>query len=295
MNQTINFLYNQVFGVTTRVLLQLALTTYATGNQSSTVMTAAYNDLRTAIGTQGNILSGQVYSPNFTAISNLSYTGVSYDYPKDLYPTGIPPLNPNDPRNASAGQVLGPVSVPQTPGGYALSFTIPIADNNSTTTILGYMSMIVSGSGLIKAVNDSTGMGHTGQLLVISQADQTFQVVLPPLRTPDLFGQEFNISESPAVGMAFANQTGYLTSTHNALGQEVSVGYTVCFDLSLLMKAPVLALRSALGSPSRTTPIRSLPTHRKPTKTRRNYLCRSLYSSLSNHITPRHRLCQEHH
>jgi K+-sensing histidine kinase KdpD len=40
--------------------------------------------------------------------------------------------------------------------------------------------------------------------------------------------------------MAFANRTGYLTSTHNALGQEVSVGYTVCLNIKKLMKLPYL-------------------------------------------------------
>lgn len=228
INQTINFLYNQVFGVTTRVLIQLVLSSYVAGNSTDAETTAAHEDFRTAIGTQANLLAGQFYTPEFNLLPNLSYSSVPYEYPTSLYPTDIPPNAPHDSRNTSAGQVLGPVQVPQSPGTYALSFTIPVLDNNATTKILGYVSIIVSGSGLIKAVNDSTGMGQTGQLLTVTQQpNDKFEVILPPLRTPNIFGQEFNLSQSPAAGLVFTNQTGYLTSTHNALGQQVSVGYTV--------------------------------------------------------------------
>lgn len=231
LNQTINFLYNQVFGVTTRVLIQGALLSYYVNNSTITSnFTAAYSDLQTAIGTQTNLLAGRVYSNTFDRLENLTFSSVDYDLPDSLYPTAIPPNPANDNRNTSAGQVLGPVAVSATPGNYALSFTIPIINNNSTATtqILGYMSMIVTATGLMRVVNDSTGMGETGQLLVLSPigTDQ-YDVILPPLRTPNAFNQQYNISQYPAVQDAFANKTGYTIDTHNAYGTPVSVGYTV--------------------------------------------------------------------
>ena len=230
LNQTINFLYNQVFGVTTRVLIQTALTSYYAANISADAQfAAAYADLETAVGTQANLLAGRVYTNDFTQLPNLTFSSVAYTLPDTLYPTSIPPNPPNDNRNTSAGQVLGPVPVTESPGLYVLSFTIPIINNNASSNplILGYMSMIVNANGLLRAVNDSTGMGETGQLILLARRDDMYQVILPPLRTPEIFGQEFNLSQYPAAQVAFQNKTGYLMDTHNAAGTDVSVGYTV--------------------------------------------------------------------
>jgi hypothetical protein len=230
LNQTINFLYNQVFGVTTRVLIQAALTSFYAGNLSASAeFAAAYSDLGTAIGTQANLLAGRVYTNDFTRLPNLTFNSVLYTLPDNLYPTSIPPNPPNDNRNTSAGQVLGPVAIPDSPGSYALSFTIPVINNNASSNplILGYMSMIVTANGLLRAVNDSTGMGETGQLILLARRNNEYEVILPPLRTPEIFGLDFNLSQYPAAQIAFQNQTGYLIDTHNAAGTDVAVGYTV--------------------------------------------------------------------
>ncbi len=235
LNQTITFLYNQVFGVTTRVLIQAALTSFYAANISSDAEFAvAYSDLGTAIGSQANLLAGRVYTNDYTRLSNLSFTSVTYNLPDNLYPTSIPPNPPNDNRNTSAGQVLGPVAIPDSPGSYALSFTIPIINNNASSypLILGYMSMIVTANGLLRAVNDSTGMGETGQLILLAQHDNEYQVILPPLRNPEMFGLVFNLSQYPAAQIAFQNKTGYLIDTHNAAGADVSVCYTVSIPYS---------------------------------------------------------------
>lgn len=236
LNQTINFLYSQVFGVTTRVLIQGALVSYYAANISANAQfAAAYDDLETAIGSQANLLAGRVYTNDFTPLPNLTFTSVTYAFPDSLFPTSIPPNPPNDNRNTSAGQVLGPAPIAATPGSYALSFTIPIINNNASSTplILGYISMIVNANGLLRAVNDSTGMGETGQLIVLAQRDNMYEVILPPLRTPEIFGQEFNLSQYPAAQVAFQNKTGYLIDTHNAAGTDVAVAYTVCMHYSL--------------------------------------------------------------
>lgn len=234
LNQTINFLYNQVFSITTRVLIQRTLQDYySTYTPADTVFANAYSDFQTAIGSQSTLYAGQIYTNNFTPLTNLTYSTVSYPFPESLYPTAIPPTPPDDNRNTSAGQVLGPVSVPASPGLYALSFTIPIVNSNASSQplILGYVSMIVSAAGLLRAVNDSTGMGQTGQTLVVQKNNSQYEVMLPPLRDPELFGQSFNLTQFPAVQLAFQNQTGYLIDTSNALGNGVSVGYTVFSSL----------------------------------------------------------------
>jgi len=231
INQTINFLYNQVYTLTTRVLFQHSLITYIADSQPpDTQFGSAYNDLSTAIGTQSQILAGRVYSPDFVLLPNLTVTDVTYSLPDALWPTSIPPT-PVGSNQTSAGQLLGPLPIASQAGSYALSLTIPIVNTNSSASplILGYMSCILTASGLLKAVNDSTGMGATGQLLVVARNDSHYDVVLPPLRTPQIYEEDFSPRQYPAVDLAFANKTGpgYLIDTHDAAGDPVSVGYTV--------------------------------------------------------------------
>jgi len=229
LNQTINFLYNQVFAITTRVLVQSALVEYYAENQTlNQIFQQASVDFQTAIGTQQQILEGRIYTNNFTLLPDFTFSDAPYNFSDSLFPTSVPPT-PHGASPTSTGQVLGPVPVAESPGLYVISMTIPIVNINSSSQplILGYMSMIMSATGLLRAVNDSTGMGTTGQLLVIAHNGTHYDVILPPLRTPQIYEQDFYPGQYPAVDLAFRNLTGYLISTHNVAYQPVSVGYTV--------------------------------------------------------------------
>lgn len=111
--------------------------------------------------------------------------------------------------------------------------------------------MIVTANGLLRAVNDSTGMGETGQLILLAQRNNEYEVILPPLRTPEIFGLDFNLSQYPAARIAFQNGTGYLMDTHNAAGADVSVGYTVSVPYSST-NCSLLPFDSYLGESSQS-------------------------------------------
>ena len=201
---------------------------YASNDKPDSIFEGAFNDLQTAIGTQSQLLAGQVYANDFTLLSNLTVSDVSYTFPSSLYPTAIPPIRPGL-NSTNTGEIMGPVAVPATPGSYALSMTIPILNTNASTTprILGYLSVIFTASGLQRAVNDTTGMGQTGQLLVVAKNGSHYDIILPPARTPQVYEQDFITGQYPAVDMAFGNSSGYCIDTHNAAGAPVSVGYNV--------------------------------------------------------------------
>jgi hypothetical protein len=229
LNQTIGSLYNQVFSITTRVLLQHALVDYYALDQAAdTVFPEAYGDLNTAIGTQTSLYAGRVYDNSFNLLSNLTISDVNYEFPSSLIPTAAPPPPLAGMVNTS-GELLGPVAVPAAPGTYAISITIPILNVNASSSPprLGYMSIIVTASGLQRAVNDTTGMGQTGQLLVVAKNGSHYDVVLPPARTPSVYEVDIYPGQYPAIDLAFKNKTGFLINTHNAFGAAVSVGYTV--------------------------------------------------------------------
>jgi hypothetical protein len=228
INQTINNLYNQVFAVTTRVMIQKNLVNYYNDHLSANASFAnSYDDLSTAIAAQPSIQAAQIYDTDFNQLTNLSVSDVTFNIPASLWPTSKPPLPLNGNVNSS-GQLLGPAYINST-SGFSVSLTIPILNTNASSSpaLLGYMSVIFSAGGLQKAVNDSTGMGQTGQLLVVEMNETFYSIILPPLRTPQIYGTPINPGQYLAMDLAFDNRTGYDISTHNAENQPVSVGYTV--------------------------------------------------------------------
>lgn len=228
INQTLNFLYNQAFGITTRSALQQGFIDYYSSNEhTESAFAGVYGHLFAFIRTQDQILAVRVYTNDFTLLSNLTVSNVPYDFPPSLIPTAIPPVLKDV--NSISGEILGPVAVPATPGSYALSITMRIINTNASTTPLhlGYISVIFTASGLLRTVNDTVGMGLTGQLLVIATNGSHYNTILPPVRTPQVYSQVVLQDEYPAVEMAFKNNTGYIINTRNGVGASVSVGYTV--------------------------------------------------------------------
>ena len=232
INQTITFLYNQAFAVTTRVLLQTALNNYYTENLSPNMsFPSAHRDLQTAVSTQSQIFAARVYTTDMTLLPNLTVIDVDYPLPDSLNPTGIPRPPDGSDNTAIAGALFGPVQIPDSPGTYALSLTIPIMNTNDSShlSLLGWMSTVFTASGIQRAVNDRTGMGQTGQVLVVARNQSRYEVIIPPARTPRIHNQEFKRGQYPAVDLAFDNHSspGYLINTHDAGGYPVSVGYHV--------------------------------------------------------------------
>jgi len=184
-----------------------------------------YDPLSTFIRTQDQVLAARVYTNDFTLLPNLTVSNVAYDFPPGLTPTAVSSgLN-----STTSGEILGPVSFPATPGSYALSMTIPIININANTTplMLGYISVIFTARGLQRTVNDTVGMGQTGQVLVITTNGSHHKIILPPVRTPLVYGQVILQGEYPAIEIALKNNMGYIINTNNAVGAPVSVGYTV--------------------------------------------------------------------
>ena len=215
--------------LTTLVIIQYALKDYyASNGDPNATFGEVSNHLSTITGTQNEILATRVYTNDFQLLPNLTVSHVPYDLPTSLIPTTIPPVL-KAVNSTAAGEIIGPVAIVDRAGFYALSITMPILNTNPSTTplTLGYISIIFAANKLQSAVNDTTGMGQTGQLLVLTTNSSHYDIILPPVRTPQLYGQVILPGTYPAADIAFKNTTGYLICTHNAIGTPVAVGYTV--------------------------------------------------------------------
>ena len=170
-----------------------------------------------------------MYTNHFTLLSNLTVSNVPYHFPPALTPTAIPRVLKGV-NSTTTGEILGPVAVPAMPRSYALLMTIPIINIYASTAILmlGYVSVIFTASSLQRTVNDTVGMGQTGQLLVMTTNNSSHhKIVLPPVRTPQIYGKVIPQGEYPAMDIVLMNNTGHIINTYNAEGEPVSVGYTV--------------------------------------------------------------------
>jgi len=230
LNQTISGLYNQVSAIAVLAPLQRALVDYyATAETTNVEFGSTFSDLFFAIRIQTYLLKAQVYDNSFNQLPNLTVSEVNYDFPESLIPTRPPPVQLPGAINSSS-ELLGPVAVPATRGLYAFSLTIPIINFNarSTPPTLGYLSMIINTAPLQRVVSGTTGIGQTGQLLVVANMGSHYVVIFPPVRTPEIYEHDILPGQYPAIDMTFMNKTGFLVNTHNANGTPVSVGYTVC-------------------------------------------------------------------
>lgn len=95
--------------------------------------------------------------------------------PHRLYPflQGSQALAPNNvftPEDiySKRGLLLGPMRVSESL--YILSFTIPVINNTSEATLLGFLTVILNAGAILDIVQDTRGLGSTGQTILVGPA-----------------------------------------------------------------------------------------------------------------------------
>ncbi|KAK6340469.1 Histidine kinase [Orbilia blumenaviensis] len=139
--------------------------------------------------------------------------------------------------------LLGPVQVNSS--YYMISFTVPV--HNSTRNLIGFWTILLDAQLLVDIVNTTQGMGDTGQTLLVGPNtitniyeprdreltdDTEFRYLLPPVRSPELYGTVDKMGNFQAVKKAYfsVNDTEEAVAeldTRNTQGQRVSVGYGI--------------------------------------------------------------------
>ncbi|KAJ5175769.1 Two-component system protein B [Penicillium canariense] len=196
--------------ISTRLLIQSALKRYYAGNESSANWNNSILDVQSALGSRGylSLYQATLYSRsgdggvsrllNITSDSipdiTLPYgyaNGSSVKLGSDVYPSMLYPnltytrsSDDNDSFIAQAfpgyslGQstslMLGPLRINDS---FSLvSLTVPIANNTSSTEILGFMTVVASAANVQDVVASRDGLGNTGQVLLLgpSRPENTF-------------------------------------------------------------------------------------------------------------------------
>lgn len=285
------------FFVTTRAIIQNALSEYNNGSANEASWRAAEQDLAVTLGNSANaiVLQTEIFSRNTSgprgSSSFLNVTGNFGDdiplpwltnngsrvrfgdedggYPPALYPN----LTITDSQDANGttryeatyngftlntqnALVLGPLVVSQ--NFSLISLTIPITNNLDVTDVLGWVTVVCDAKLITLVIQDQTGIGDTGQTLLLAPVNTTNQFP-PGVLGSDQAGDNFvryalpinetarsrhpnhvygtaNLpfiaSKYPAVQSAMEmdarqiNDYGSLVRTHNEEDKQVSVGFS---------------------------------------------------------------------
>lgn len=193
--------------ISTRILIQQALSEYYAGNTSESVWDSAEEDMQSALGSgAANLYQAKVYSRNSTGSSNglfnvtgsttpsiqLPYTNpdgsVAYlgngegGFPPTLYPNityvdtnQSSPTNPGT--DSFAAYAFQDVRLTDNGGlllgplvineTYALMSLTVPIRSNGGTFILGYMTIVASAESLIDVTESREGLGKSGVVLII--------------------------------------------------------------------------------------------------------------------------------
>jgi len=133
-----------------------------------------------------DLANGNVTYPMLLANSSAAYYAeadanltkglpVKDGFPHRLYPflQGSQELAPNNvftPEDiySKRGLLLGPMRVSESL--YILSFTIPVINNTSEATLLGFLTVILNAGAILDIVQDTRGLGSTGQTILVGPA-----------------------------------------------------------------------------------------------------------------------------
>lgn len=119
-----------------------------------------------------NMSAEQLADVQYNATHGLPYHD---GYPNALYPFAdrrsiTTPANYFTPKYIydRKGLVLGPMMVNES--FFMLSFTIPIINNTSASTLLGFITVVVNAKVVLDIITDTRGLGGTGQTVLVGPA-----------------------------------------------------------------------------------------------------------------------------
>lgn len=254
VTQAIDYLFYQVYYLTTRDAIASPLTNYRAGNISDSVFDQAQLSLDQFLTSSESFAAARLYNLDLTVVAESinNVSSVSTPAMDFLYPLQQNLSIPGDINNLgneiSSYYFTGPVSNNSDPdSAYFIGITYPVFANTSiilsTPSIAGYLSVITNANNIQQAVNDSSTAALPDQttqdynVMAISPVYQIntdtleneligFEAVFPIRGTSLESNVVYNINSSSAVKDALVNEFGSSTKGKNIDHQKVATGYS---------------------------------------------------------------------
>ncbi|SCU84334.1 LADA_0D01134g1_1 [Lachancea dasiensis] len=242
IDQNLNYLYYQCYWMSTRDILQNALTQYLAGNTSTENWVEASETLDKFLGSSDLFSVARVYDSSFQSVLNATNNGSGNLLPDNVL-SQLLPLSSNQSLPSSL-QEIGILTDPVLNGTseYVMSMSLPIFANPSiilsTSKVYGYLTVIMSADGL-KSVYDDTAALENSDVVVVSTVYERgmlagYHLVFPASGLyPDVVNQVFSLEDNTFLkGALLEGKSGSIKKTKFLFPKTVAIGYSPCsFEL----------------------------------------------------------------
>lgn len=237
IDQNLNYLYYQCYWLSTRDILQNALTQYLAGNTSTENWSDASTTLDKFLGSSNLFSLARVYDSSFQDVLNVSNNGSGNLIPENLL-TQLFPLS-TDVALPSSLERTGMLTDPVLNGSvYLMSMSLPIFANPSiilsTAKVYGYITVVISAEGLKSVYNDTTALDDSSVIIVSTVYDDHelagYHLVFPPYNMyPDVINEHYQIENGSFLEDAIKDgKGGSIKSTRFFNNKKIAVGYSPC-------------------------------------------------------------------
>ncbi|KAM3162373.1 Histidine kinase [Lachancea thermotolerans] len=237
IDQNLYYLYYQCYYLSTRDVLQNALTQYLAGNTTTENWADAVTTLDKFLGSSNLFSLARVYDSSFQDVLNASNNASGNLVPESVL-TQLFPLSTNVSLPSSL-EVKGMLTDPVlNDTGYLMSMSLPIFANPSiilsTSKVYGYITVVISAEGLKTVFNDTTALEDSSVILVSTVYDNRelagYHLVFPPYGMPsDIIDKRYTIGNDSFLMDAFKqSKGGSIKSTHFLYSKAVAIGYSPC-------------------------------------------------------------------
>uniref|UniRef100_A0A060T557 histidine kinase n=1 Tax=Blastobotrys adeninivorans TaxID=409370 RepID=A0A060T557_BLAAD len=236
--QAFQYIYYQVYFVTTRDYLQLALSRYRAGNDTEANWSELSSYLNNTLGSYSIMTAVAVYDLNFNIVFNATNTTVTQFSSLDrslfpLAPNTSPPLSLID----LGGTIAAPVLEDE---NKLMSITLPVYGNSTvfieTPELAGYVTVVVRSNSFQRIVNDTTGLGADGHMVLAEGIPnylpdsnyEDFRYIFAPTPPSSARKGTYKLKDYGAISSALTqNATGVYYDQKVAGGSSsaMSVGY----------------------------------------------------------------------
>ncbi|KAJ3187301.1 hypothetical protein HDU85_006589 [Gaertneriomyces sp. JEL0708] len=242
--------------ISTRVLIQTQLNLIHDGGRAAVTdanLEIANNDLRVGVSSASGVVLAEFYTNEgeVVFVSNVTTAesiGILSDVPCDSpYSTGL--------CARPGARFNGPTTPENTPSGIRWETAADVT--NASGEVIGKVRAVFDDVQLKNSMHDSIGLGESGELLMAEPVDtDTFRLVFPSLKHPELYGTVFTRRDHPLFDAAFSRPEGGIYTGKSLAGCSVLAAYRAVANTSSLVmiaqmeedeiKEPVYQLRNSL-------------------------------------------------
>ncbi|ABN67852.2 histidine kinase osmosensor Osmolarity two-component system protein SLN1 [Scheffersomyces stipitis CBS 6054] len=250
VRQAVEYIYYQVYWLTTKDSIYAPLSSYRAGNITTSIFSEAQNTLDQFLISSELFAAARLYNLNLEIVAE-SYnnaTSISQPAMDFLYPLAQNATIPQSLLQQSSNNVepyfTGPIGNSTDPNSaFYMGITLPIYSNSSIIlddpSLSGYLTVIASAQSIQAAINDTTGFSNnsSADYIVIAlhgattfNSDETgqvigFQTVFPVKDNILSPNNVYNINDSSSVKEAFSRTYGSATNVRSITGKYVAIGF----------------------------------------------------------------------